>query len=199
MKLLDPCFGRGHALEIDNACSSVHLNAVRFSRRVIAWRCPPTLCLVGTLLLAGCAHHSGEEKPFNAPADTHASDSPASSDALLQETNASAQGAGGAGSRPIQVGMASWYGKALAGHKTSSGEPFDPNAMTAAHRKLKLGTWVEVRRVDTGSTVRVRINDRGPWGHEDRIIDLSRAAADKLGIVRDGVAKVELRIVPGPD
>ncbi len=151
------------------------------------------------LVLVGCAHHSAENKPFNAPADTHASDSSPSGEDLLHDTNASAQGSGSAGSKPIQIGMASWYGKSLAGHKTTSGEPFDPNAMTAAHRKLKLGTWVEVRRVDTGSTVRVRINDRGPWGHDDRIIDLSRAAADKLGIVRDGVAKVELRIVPGPD
>jgi rare lipoprotein A len=64
---------------------------------------------------------------------------------------------------------------------------------------LKLGTWVEVKRVDTGSTVRVRINDRGPWGDDRRIIDLSRAAAEKLGIVREGVAKVEVRVVSGPE
>ena len=147
----------------------------------------------------GCAHHSASEKPFNAPADTHASDASPSGDEMLEETSSNAQSGGSAGTKPIQVGMASWYGKSLAGHRTTSGEPFDPNAMTAAHRKLKLGTWVEVRRVDTGSTVRVRINDRGPWGHDDRIIDLSRAAADKLGIVRDGVAKVELRIVSGPE
>jgi rare lipoprotein A len=71
--------------------------------------------------------------------------------------------------------------------------------MTAAHRTLKLGTWVEVRRVDTGTTVRVRINDRGPFGKEQtRIIDLSRAAADRLGMIRDGVVRVEVRIVDGP-
>lgn len=116
---------------------------------------------------------------------------------MLRDTAANAQGGGTADSR-AQVGLASWYGKALAGHKTASGEPFDPSAMTAAHRKLKLGTWVEVRRVDTGSSIRVRINDRGPWGDRSRIIDLSRAAADKLGIVHDGIAKVEVRIVSGP-
>ena len=118
---------------------------------------------------------------------------------MLHATAGDARSGGNAGTKPLQVGLASWYGKALAGHKTSSGEPFDPSAMTAAHRKLKLGTWVEVRRVDTGSTVRVRINDRGPWGDDQRIIDLSRAAAEKLGIVQDGVAKVDIRVVSGPD
>lgn len=100
--------------------------------------------------------------------------------------------------RPDQVGNATWYGGAFAGKKTANGERFDPNLYTAAHRKLPFGTWVEVRRVDTGRVVRVRINDRGPWGHEDRIIDLSRKAAEDLDIVRAGVARVEVRVVPGP-
>jgi len=95
--------------------------------------------------------------------------------------------------------MATWYGESLAGHKTASGERFDPSRMTAAHRTLKLGTWIEVRRVDTGSTVRVRVNDRGPYGKDGaRIVDLSRAAAEKIGMIRDGVVKVELRVVSGP-
>lgn len=97
-----------------------------------------------------------------------------------------------------QVGMATWYGDAFAGKKTSNGERFDPNQLTAAHRKLPFGTWVEVRRVDTGGTVRVRINDRGPWGHDDRIIDLSRKAAEKIDLVNAGVVKVQLRVVDGP-
>jgi len=100
--------------------------------------------------------------------------------------------------QPDQVGNATWYGSAFAGKKTANGERFDPNLYTAAHRKLPFGTWVEVRRVDTGRVVRVRINDRGPWGHEDRIIDLSRKAAQDLDIVRTGVARVELRVVQGP-
>lgn len=99
---------------------------------------------------------------------------------------------------PDQVGNATWYGAAFAGRKTASGERFDPKQYTAAHRKLPFGTWVEVRRVDTGRVVRVRINDRGPWGHDDRIIDLSRRAAEDLDIVRAGVARVELRVVSGP-
>lgn len=104
-----------------------------------------------------------------------------------------------AAGEPDQVGLASWYGRAFAGRRTASGERFDPRLFTAAHKKLPFGTWVEVRSVDTGRTVRVRINDRGPNGHAaHRIIDLSQRAAEALDIVRAGVAKVELRIVGGP-
>jgi rare lipoprotein A len=70
--------------------------------------------------------------------------------------------------------------------------------MTAAHRKLPFGTWVEVRRPDTGRSVRVRVNDRGPWGDARRVIDLSRAAAKELGMLGEGMMKVELRVVRGP-
>jgi rare lipoprotein A len=98
----------------------------------------------------------------------------------------------------VQTGNATWYGAKLAGHLTASGEIFDPRRMTAAHRTLPLGTWVEVTCLDTGNRVRVKINDRGPFGHQDRIIDLSRAAADILGFRRRGVARVELRVVAGP-
>jgi rare lipoprotein A len=98
----------------------------------------------------------------------------------------------------VQVGDATWYGGKLAGHRTANGERFDPKQMTAAHRTLPLGTWVDVTRVDTGQRVRVRINDRGPFGHEERVIDLSRAAAAKLGMLKAGVARVEVRVVSGP-
>jgi rare lipoprotein A len=98
----------------------------------------------------------------------------------------------------VQVGYATWYGARFAGRTTANGERFDPNKMTAAHRALPFGTWVEVRRVDTGEAVRVRITDRGPFGHEDRIIDVSRAAAQKLGIIKAGLTRVELRVVDGP-
>jgi rare lipoprotein A len=98
-----------------------------------------------------------------------------------------------------QVGLATWYGAEFAGKRTANGERFDPRAMTAAHRKLPFGTWVEVRRAETGRAVRVRINDRGPWGDNRKIIDLARAAAERLGIVQQGVAQVELRVVSGPE
>lgn len=98
----------------------------------------------------------------------------------------------------IQRGYATWYGGRLAGRRMASGEVFDPRAMTAAHRTLPLGTWVEVTCIATGRRVRVRITDRGPFGRADRIIDLSRAAADQLGIRARGIALVALHVVDGP-
>jgi rare lipoprotein A len=98
-----------------------------------------------------------------------------------------------------QRGVATWYGAAFAGKPTASGERFDPDAMTAAHRKLRFGTWVEVCRTDGSSRcVRVRINDRGPFGHTERVIDLSKHAASLLGIVQDGSGEVSIHVVDGP-
>lgn len=87
--------------------------------------------------------------------------------------------------------LASWYGNAHAGKKTASGEPFDPAALTAAHPDLPFGTLVTVRRWSDGSEVVVRINDRGPSGHRAGI-DLSAAAARRLGLVADGTGLVTL-------
>lgn len=95
----------------------------------------------------------------------------------------------------VARGEASYYADSLAGNATASGEPYRPEAFTAAHRELLFGTEVEVTRSDTGSRVVVRINDRGPFGDEGRIIDLSRAAAERLDMTRAGVVPVELRIV----
>ncbi len=141
--------------------------------------------------LAACAHE--ESRHFNAPAVTAERTAPPPPDDLLHP-----QPAGPHPAAPDQVGLATWYGKKFAGKPTSNGERFDPRAMTAAHRKLPFGTWVEVRRTETGRSVRVRINDRGPWGDDRRIIDLSQAAATQLGIVGEGVARVELYVVGGP-
>jgi rare lipoprotein A len=97
-----------------------------------------------------------------------------------------------------QIGYATWYGAALAGRSTASGERFDPSKMTAASRTLPFGTWVDVARMDTGQSVRVRITDRGPFGHAERIIDLSHAAAKQLGILKTGVIRVKVTVLP-PD
>jgi len=94
----------------------------------------------------------------------------------------------------FEKGIASWYGAALAGHHTASGEIFDPALMTAAHRTLKLGTMLEVKRTDNGRIVHVKVNDRGPMSHRF-VIDLSSGAARKLGMLKMGVAPVELRIL----
>jgi rare lipoprotein A len=88
-------------------------------------------------------------------------------------------------------GKASWYGKRFHGRRTASGEIFDMNAMTAAHRTLPFGTMVRVRSMATGREVVVRINDRGPFSRR-RIIDLSQAAARELGVRSRGVTEVQL-------
>lgn len=102
------------------------------------------------------------------------------------------------GSQAKQVGLATWYGKKFAGKRTANGERFDPNAYTAAHRTLPFGTWVEVRRIENGKTVRVRINDRGPFGHAKRIIDLSERAARDIDLVEAGVSRVEVTVLSVP-
>src|SRR3954465_14459910 len=84
-----------------------------------------------------------------------------------------------------QRGTASWYGKKFHGQKTSSGETYDMYKMTAAHPTLPLPPYARVTNVSTGKSVAVRVNDRGPFLH-DRIIDLSYAAAQKLGIAQSG-------------
>lgn len=89
--------------------------------------------------------------------------------------------------------MASWYGEQFHGRKTASGELFNMNAMTAAHASLPFGTIVSVYSVETGKSVEVRINDRGPFA-KGRILDLSYAAARKLGIIRLGESSVEIII-----
>lgn len=95
-------------------------------------------------------------------------------------------------------GRASWYGTKFHGRPTSSGEPYDLYQLTAAHRTLPLPTWVEVTRLDTGKSVTVRVNDRGPF-HPDRIIDLSWAAASELGMTERGTAPVEVRAITFDD
>jgi len=94
-------------------------------------------------------------------------------------------------------GTASWYGEEFQGRRTSSGEPYDMYAMTAAHRTLPIPTYVEVTNLENGRTVVVRVNDRGPF-HEGRIIDLSYAAAQKLGLVGPGTARVRVRALEPP-
>jgi rare lipoprotein A len=90
-----------------------------------------------------------------------------------------------------EQGIASWYGKKFHGRKTSSGEIYDMYKMTAAHKHLPLPTYVTVRNTKTGQSIVVRVNDRGPF-HGNRIIDLSYAAASKLGIANSGTGFVEV-------
>ena len=93
-----------------------------------------------------------------------------------------------------QSGEASWYGTKFHGRKTSSGEPYDMYAMTAAHKTLPLPTYVEVTNKRNGRKAIVKVNDRGPF-HPGRIIDLSYAAAQKLGVAGEGTAPVEIKAI----
>ncbi len=94
----------------------------------------------------------------------------------------------------IATGMASFYGARFAGRRTANGEIFRPSKMTAAHKTLRFGTRVRVTNLRNNKSVVVRINDRGPYAKR-RIIDLSRAAARKIGMVQSGVARVRLQRV----
>jgi rare lipoprotein A len=94
-------------------------------------------------------------------------------------------------------GEASYYAHSFAGQKTASGEPFNPRALTAAHRSLPFGTRVRVTNEDNDRHVTARINDRGPYV-DDRIIDLSPAAARRLDMTHNGTAPVSLRIISRP-
>ena len=96
-----------------------------------------------------------------------------------------------------QTGHASWYGKEHDGKKTASGETFDMEEMTAAHRTLPLNSKVKVTSLSNGKSVVVKINDRGPFA-KGRIIDISRAAAKKLDMISKGTDKVKIEVLEIP-
>lgn len=98
----------------------------------------------------------------------------------------------------VEQGVASWYGPDFHGGRTATGETYDMNAMTGAHPTLPLPAWVRVTNLENGRSVVVRLNDRGPFS-KNRIIDLSRAAAEQLDMIRAGTAKVEVRSLAGGD
>jgi rare lipoprotein A len=96
----------------------------------------------------------------------------------------------------LQEGTASWYGPGYHGRRTSNGEEFDQEALTAAHPSFAFGTQVKVTLLATGRSVVVRINDRFP-AHKGRIIDLSRAAARTIGLIGPGTGRVRLEVLAG--
>jgi rare lipoprotein A len=99
----------------------------------------------------------------------------------------------GAPARAAQYGLASYYGADFHGKKTASGELFDQRALTCAHRDLPFGTRVKVTNSRNNKWVIVRVNDRGPWVG-GRVIDLSYAAAEKIGMIEDGIVKVKIEL-----
>lgn len=93
-----------------------------------------------------------------------------------------------------QIGTASWYGEKFHGHTTSNGETYDMYSLSAAHKTLPLPSYVKVKNLNNDKTLIVRVNDRGPF-HDGRIIDLSYAAASKLGVLATGTAPVEIEVM----
>lgn len=99
----------------------------------------------------------------------------------------------------LDEGLAAYYADSLHGRSTASGEPYDKEALTAAHKTLPFGTVVRVTSLVNRRSVVVRINDRGPFAGQHRIIDLSRKAAERLDMIRAGVIGVRIEIVSTPD
>jgi rare lipoprotein A len=141
-----------------------------------------TLCAVVTLS-AACAGTVGPST-VQAPSAPMASAVTSSATAPAPISTAASR----------ETGTAGWYGKEYQGKKTASGEVFDMNGLTAAHRTLPLGTVIRVTNLDNFKNVKIKINDRGPFT-ESRILDLSYGAAKELGFVAEGTARVQIEIV----
>jgi rare lipoprotein A len=135
------------------------------------------------------AGSSPEKKPDRVPRQDRGSDE------AFEDLAASAEGAK---VKQRFEGQASYYANSLRGNTMAGGQPYDPNLPTAAHRTLPFGTLVRVVRTDGGQSVVVKIADRGPFGNKRRIIDLSRSAAARLGILRAGVANVRVEVLALP-
>ncbi|WP_110655792.1 septal ring lytic transglycosylase RlpA family protein [Salinicola halimionae] len=187
-------------------------------RRVFQRRRPPKCLLavaIASILLAGCAstHHPQGWESTSSPRPVATAAKPgakpgkkdpgrkepgakgrASGPTSDQEAGASARAQADAPKGKKRLGEATYYASYFEGRLTASGEPYDSRAMTAAHKTLPFGTKVQVTALDSGETAVVRINDRGPFV-EGRIIDLSRKAAEQLGMVHDGAAAVQLQVL----
>ncbi len=165
------------------------------------------LALVGAVIfLAGCGHKPMQVAVPPAPSIGQPSSAPESSEAKVPETASAAAGESNEeavevspDAKPllVETGIASWYGAPYHNRRASNGEIYDMHAMTAAHRTLPLGSIVRVTCVESGESAVVRITDRGPF-IEGRIIDLSQAAAQKIGLVRKGTAQVRVEVLKTP-
>jgi len=146
------------------------------------------------LVLGACANgpgaESGRERASRDVASATAPDGAPTPPAVLSAPEP------GLPVRATFTGVASWYGDAFHGNLTANGEIYDQHALTAAHRTLPLPSLARVTRLDTGTSVIVRVNDRGPY-IDGRIIDLSFAAAEELGFIEDGLADVRVEAL-GP-
>jgi rare lipoprotein A len=144
-------------------------------------------CIVGVTWLVCLAGCSLKEEPVPLPPVPQVHEKGTSAPAPQAPEEAAPAGK----SETTQVVTASWYGPGFHGQATASGEIFNQHALTAAHRTLPLGTEAKVTNLETGQSVTVTINDRGPYV-QGRQLDLSQAAAKQIGLTRKGVAKVKI-------
>ncbi len=148
----------------------------------------PCLSIIGSLFLLSACGTGGPDAPFVPPQGYYKVGKPY-------------DGVDGRTYVPQEVGsyeatgMASWYGPGFHGKRTANGEPFDTNAMTAAHRTLPLPSVIKVTNVETGKTAILKVNDRGPF-NKDRLIDMSKNAAQQLGIFGPGTGRVHVEYLP---
>jgi hypothetical protein len=152
------------------------------------WRCRALLPLgCAVLFVVGCAHTSFLQRPLASASNR--------SIATLRSNDTPAKKGAGLGS--TRIVMASWYGPGYDGKRTSSGERFDPNRLTAASRTLPLDSIVRVTNLRNGRSVEVKVNDRGPRTRK-RGLDLSPAAARRIGLTHRGVGRVKITPVMNP-
>jgi len=144
---------------------------------------------IAILLLAGCSSQVRYTRPSTNTQPVKSSPAPAKTPPKPAEKSPAAVSKG-----VYQTGNASWYGPGFNGNKTASGERFNMDEFTAAHPKLPFNTRVRVVNLENNRSVTVRINDRGPFT-KNRIIDLSKAAAAQIDIIKTGTARVSLEVV----
>jgi len=151
--------------------------------RITAGVAHAAVCICLAMSLTACATHA-ESQPRFIPGPT--------AQPAMQATTSHAV------AKPSKTVTASYQGSDTAGQTTASGESYNPNKLTAASRNLPIGSTVKVTNPETGRSVKVRINDRGPFVH-GRSLDLSKSAAEKIGITHKGVARVKVTPQQGTD
>lgn len=169
------------------ACAGNMPARTGYDRATGTWRPAP-----GTIVAKAAKKPKAEPRPSTDTAARAVADA-AHPDSTSVEAAIDTTGKLPAGT--VIKGLATYYGKEFSGRSTSSGEVFDPSALTCAHRTLPFGTRLKVSYPKKATAVEVRVNDRGPQKLE-RILDLSRAAADELGLTADGVGPVEAEVLP---
>jgi rare lipoprotein A len=165
---------------------------VREAGKSVVWLALPAL-----LLLAGCGHKHVARRSVPPPPTIAQPEQPSAAGAEANANEAQAEPSRSGHILYTEIGYASWYGPSFNGRKAANGEIYDQNLITAAHRTIPLNSIVRVTNLKTGETVTVRITDRGPFV-PDRIIDLSKAAAQRVGVYVHGTAKVKLEVLKSP-